>query len=473
MSSAIKTHSRWLALGGISIASFLGCIDFTIVNTAIPAIQTELNASIDQSQWVVTMFVMALCSFMIAAGRLADLYGRRGALYTGMLVFALASLGAGLSTSIGMLIAWRFVQGLSCAVLYTTSASLVADAFAPRQRGMALGLLFAANGLGLAAGPVAGGLLVAAWGWRSVFLLNVPLIVLAFALCLGQLQASRPPATTQKLDIPGLLLLMLGIPGLLLLISHAGEWGWGSVQTLLLAGGTAVLLALFIRIELRAEQPLVNLGIFTNRRFIAASIATFCLAFFYCAAFFLMPLYLGFIRGQDNAGIGWMLLPTTLVMAAVSPLAGRLVDRYTTTPVLIAGLLFLALSALIQSRFTLNSDLSTVLLAFASMGIGWGCMLGPSTMAALSSVPEQLGAVAMGTSWTLHNLGGALGVTIATALYTSATSSADVWTQTVFLSGFQAAMGLLVGVSLAGGLAVLALSRRPGMTAPAQTWSGE
>ena len=113
MSSAIKTHSRWLALGGISIASFLGCIDFTIVNTAIPAIQTELNASIDQSQWVVTMFVMALCSFMVAAGRLADLYGRRGALYTGMLVFALASLGAGLSTSIGMLIAWRFVQGLS------------------------------------------------------------------------------------------------------------------------------------------------------------------------------------------------------------------------------------------------------------------------------------------------------------------------------------------------------------------------
>lgn len=140
---------------------------------------------------------------------------------------------------------------------------------------------------------------------------------------------------------------------------------------------------------------------------------------------------------------------------------------------MIAGLLFLALSALIQSRFTLNSDLSTVLLAFACMGIGWGCMLGPSTMAALSSVPEQLGAVAMGTSWTLHNLGGALGVTIATALYTSVTSSAGVWTQVIFLSGFQAAMGLLVGVSLAGGLAVLALSRRPSMTTPAQTWSGE
>jgi len=469
MPSAIPTHSRWLALGGIAIASFLGCIDFTIVNTAIPAIQSELHASIEQTQWVVTMFVMALCSFMVAAGRLADLYGRRGALYAGMLVFALASLGAGFSTSIGALIAWRFVQGLACAVLYTTSANLVADAFPPEQRGMALGLLFAANGLGLAAGPVAGGLLVAALGWRSVFLLNVPLIVLAFALCLGQLRPSRSTLAMQKLDVPGLLLLMLSIPGLLLVISLGGEWGWASAQTLLLALVTALLLALFVRVERRAEAPLLHLGIFSNPRFIAASVATFCLAFFYCAAFFLMPLYLGFVRGQDSAGIGWMLLPTTLVMSVVSPLAGRLVDRHGTTPVLIAGLGFLALSALIQSTFSLNSGLAGVVLAFACMGIGWGCMLGPSTMAALSSVSEPLGGVAMGTSWTLHNLGGALGLTIATALYSSVTLSTGALTQTVFLSGYRASMLLLVGVSLLGAIAVMVLSRQPVISSAEQS----
>lgn len=154
---------------GISIASFLGCIDFTVVNTAIPAIAQDMSASIHRVQWVVSLFLMALCAFMVTAGRLADLYGRRRMLYLAMIAFGLSSLGAGLAESIMVLNGWRFIQGAACAVLYTVTVTIVADAFPAHQRGRAVGMLLGVNGLGLALGPVLGGIVVSTLGWRWVF----------------------------------------------------------------------------------------------------------------------------------------------------------------------------------------------------------------------------------------------------------------------------------------------------------------
>lgn len=435
-------HHRWLALAGIAIASFLGCLDFTIVNTAIPALQAHFAASVGQVQWTVSVFVMALSTFMVAAGRLADLHGRRKALYLAMLVFALASLGAGLAPRLEVLIGWRFFQGLACAVLYTTSATLVAQAFPEQQRGKALGLLFAANGLGLAMGPVLGGWLVASLGWRWVFLLNVPLSALAFALCRGHVAESRG-AAGERLDVAGLLAWMLALPCLLLVITQGGQWGWGAWPTLALLLAALALLALFVAIEWRAAQPLLRLTLFSNPQFVAAASANALLAFFYCAAFLLMPLYLGLVRQQGSAASGWLLLPVTAVMAAVSPVAGRWADRHGPQRVMLAGFAALALSAALQAGFSAHSAWWQVLAAFACMGFGWGCILGPSTMAALASVPEHDGAMAMGACWTLHNLGGALGLAVVTAVAQRGGT---------FLAGFGAAMGWLLG---ACGLALL------------------
>ncbi|MGE8355085.1 MAG: MFS transporter [Microvirgula sp.] len=424
MSMVPNDRSRWLALAGVAIASFLGCVDFTVVNTALPAMQRDLGASIAQSQWVVTAFVMALSVFMVAAGRLADLHGRRRVLYAGMLLFGLASLGAGLAGGIHALIGWRLLQGLACAALYTASTAIVAHAFPLSERGRAIGLLFSANGLGLAIGPVLGGVLVSLLGWRWVFLLNVPLIAAGFALCAGHITESRSTGNGETLDRCGLLLLMLALPCLLLAITHGDQWGWRSARTLaaMVAGG--LLFALLIRVERRQASPLIRFDLFGNVRFLAASAATFALAFFYCAAFFLMPLYLGLIRHQDSAMSGWLLLPTTAVMAAASPLAGRLADRCGTTWPLLAGFACLAVSAALQAGFDAGSGWPVVLVAFALMGLGWGSILGPSTVAALASVPPALSGVAMGASWTLHNLGGALGLSLATVLYRNTASQA-------------------------------------------------
>lgn len=440
MNTTSTDRRRWLALAGIAIASFLGCIDFTIVNTAIPAIQHSLQADVEQAQWIVTVFVMALSACMVAAGRLADLLGRRRLLYAGMLVFGAASLGAGLAQSMATLVAWRLLQGVACAALYTTSAAIVAQLFPDSERGRALGLLFAANGLGLAIGPVAGGLLVATLGWRSVFLLNVPLIAAAFALCLGRVMASC--GERERFDLAGFVLLAAALPCVLLAIAQGGAWGWTSLATIGTAGAGAILLLLFAWVERRVAAPLLQLGLFVNGRFLLAGLANFSLAFFYCAAFFLLPLYLSVVRGQDSAAIGWLLLPVTAVMALVSPLAGRAADRHGTAPLLAAGFAFLALSAAMQAGFAAETNWAWIIAALAAMGIGWGCILGPATVAALACVPPRLAGVAMGASWTLHNLGAALGLTIATVVFQQAGGPAR------FQAGYGAALWLLCGLSL-------------------------
>jgi EmrB/QacA subfamily drug resistance transporter len=435
--TATGTPRLWRLLIGISIASFLGCIDFTIVNTTIPAIQRELTTSLSSVQWVMTLFVMALCAFMVSAGRLADLYGRRRVLYCGMLVFAGASLGTGLADSIEQLNVWRFVQGAACAVPYTATTAIVADAWPPQQRGRAIGILLAVNGLGLAIGPVAGGLLVSSLGWRWVFLLNVPLIALSFAFCLGTVQESRAQQGA-RLDIPGLLLLMIGVASLLLAISQGGQWGWLTAKTGLTMAVAITALALLLPVERRAPSPLVPLALLRHPALLRVCLLSALLAFFYCAAFFLMPVYLESTRHYDGVMLGLLLLPTTAVMALISPWVGRWVDKSGPRPALILGFAALAASAALQSRFNLGSPLPLLLGAFALMGLGWGCILGPLVLATLSTVSEAQSGGALGITWTLHNLGGAVGLAVAALIYPT--------------YGYQAVMLLLLALSLFGGL---------------------
>lgn len=446
-------RQRWLAMAGIAIASFLGCIDFTIVNAAVPAIQSALQAGIAQVQWIVTAFVVALSSCTIAVGQLADRYGRREVMFASMALFALASLGAGLASSLGGLIAWRAVQGMACAGLYTASAALVAAMFPEQQRGKALGLLFSINGLGLALGPVAGGLLVEAWGWRAIFLVNVPLIAASFALCMGRLSGAPAAAVRVRFDWPGAALLLAVLPCALAALIHGGDWGGASPATLGLLAVAVLAGAALVVVERRAPAPLLRWPLFIQPRFAVAACATAALAFFYCVAFFLMPLYLGELRGQDSAATGWLLLPTTAVMALVSPLAGRGCHRFGTGPVMGAGFAALLVSALMQSVFGASTPWPWVLAAFAFMGLGWGCVLGPSMTAALTALPPALAGTALGMASTLHNVGGALGLAIGTVLYRFAAQAGG------FVAGYQQVMLLLAAVCLCA-LAVLVLARK-------------
>lgn len=417
MSVFAQQQRKWWALLGVSIASFLGCVDFTIVNTALPALQADLGASVESLQWVINGFILALSSTMVLVGRLADLHGRRRVLNIGLAVFGLASLGAGLATSIDALVAARVAQGLACAVLYTASGAIVSATFASEEQGKAFGILFGVNGVGLAVGPVLGGVITSAFGWQWIFLVNVPFVLLSLAIIALAADESRAEQDGARLDWAGALLLLVGLPSLVLVIVQGGAWGWASATTLGLVGLAALAFIAFVAVELRVRAPIVDLRLFANRRFVAAVTASFGLALFYCVAFFVMPLYLSLIRGESVQASGLLLLPTTLGVALLSPVVGRLVDRKGPALLIQAGLLFFALSALLQAGFTEGTSLPYLLGAFAVMGLGWACILGPSTVLGISSVPQQVGSVAMGSLMTLHNVGGGLGLAVGVGLY--------------------------------------------------------
>ncbi|MER6052091.1 MFS transporter [Streptomyces sp. NPDC001793] len=409
---------RWRAFAGLGIISFLGCIDLTIVNTAAPAIQRDMGATVTELQLVVNIFIVALSMFMVTMGRLADHHGRRRVLYTGTAVFGVASLAAGFAGDVRVLILCRFVQGAACAVLYTSTGALVSDTFPPEQRGRAIGALYGVNGLGLAVGPMLGGFVVGLLDWRWVFWLNVPLTVVGLAVCLSAVRESRGRNTgAGKPDWPGLTLISLALPAVVLALTLGDSWGWASGRILgLLAVGIAGVAA-FCVVERKVAAPIIDFRLFANRTFLGALTADFCLAFFYCLAFFLMPLYLVSVRHYGGTASGLMLLPCTAVMAVLSPVVGRLVDRCPPRLLLCAGFAAFALSAALQARFDRDSGVASVVVAFALMGVGWALVLGPATVAALSAVPERLAGTAVGSSWTFHNLGGAIGLAVGMAVH--------------------------------------------------------
>ncbi|ONI75217.1 hypothetical protein ALI144C_41510 [Actinosynnema sp. ALI-1.44] len=436
---------KWWVLTGVGIVSFLGCVDLTIVNTAAPDISRSLGASVPRTQLVVNIFVVALSMFMVAAGRLSDRYGRRRVLYAGTILFGLSSLGAGLASDVGTLTAFRFVQGTACAVLYTSSSTIVADAFPHAQRGRAIGMLFAINGIGLAAGPMLGGLLVGTLGWHWVFLVNVPLVLVALAICAVCLTESHG-TDDSALDWPGLVLLVVALAGLIFGVTFDDTFGWTSWQVLGSIVAGAVALAGFVLVERRVAAPLVPFGLFADRRFLGAATAEFALAFFYTTALFLMPLYLTVVRGFDGLAVGLLMLPTTATVAVLSPLVGRVVDRVGPRVVIVTGFGAFSLSALTQSSFDTDTGLGFVVVAFVLMGIGWAGVLGPSAVLALSSVPPRTAGLAVGATWTIHNFGGAIGLAVGMTVFRG--FAGDVVRAETFAAGNQAAMLLLTGVSV-------------------------
>lgn len=494
------TDRRWWVLAGVSTLSFLGCIDLTVVNTAAPAIREELGADVAELQLIVNIFIVALSMFMVTAGRLSDLFGRRRVLYIGAGLFGLASLGAGLAPDIGWLIAFRFLQGAACSVLYTSSSTIVSDAFPEEQRGRAIGALFGVNGIGLALGPMLGGVLVGWLNWHWVFWINVPLTAAALLICAFSLRESRA-AERVPMDWAGLVLVGLGLSGLIFGLTFNDTFGWASWQVLgALVLGVACIAA-FVAVELRVAHPIVRFELLANRLFVSALCSDFALAFFYTLALFLMPLYLSWVRHYDDVSIGLLMLPTTATMAVLSPIVGRLVERVGPRTLLACGFVAFAGSALLQAQLAPDSSMGLVAVAFVLMGIGWAFVLGPAAVAALSAVPERMSGLAVGSTWTFHNFGGAVGLAVGMTLYRSyAQGSLDhalaagdhptgAWTEDVvanpgtaldllrqhagvtggaahrltdrlFTAGSHAAMWLLVGSSLAALTVLLLLGRR-------------
>jgi len=450
-------QENWPALVGIALASFLGCIDFTIVNTALPSIQGEFNSSFSALQWVMNGFVIALSALMITMGRLGDLLGHRRIFYSGLTVFGAASLLAGWAPSLDWLIAARLLQGIGCAVLFTNSGALVAHVFPAGQQGRALGWLFGINGLGLAIGPFLGGLIVATVGWRWIFLINLPIVLLSLAICRRALADVAAPVQPGRIDVAGTLLLTGSLAALTLALVQGGQWGWQSAPTLGLLAASVLGFAVFYCYETRIDAPILDFRLLAHAPFFCSSVASFTLGAFYCLAFFLMPMYLDLVRGLGAFELGLMLLPTTAGVALISPFVGRLADRWGTRPLILTGLALFMLSALMQAGFLYYAHWAYVIAAFLAMGIGWGCILSPSTTAAIVSLPPEYTGAAVGTLGSIQNIGGSLGLTLGVAVFNASFGSALAKlpdADTLAGSGIEELQRLAPLLSLHGGMSL-------------------
>jgi len=407
---------RWRALVGISVLSFVVFVDFTVVNTILPGIQRDLHASVDQLQWVMNAFFLMLTVFMVTTGRLGDIYGRRRALYFCVIVFALASFLAGAADSPEFLIACRFVQGMVGATLLTCSVGLVNHHFPESEQGRALAIFMSITGLGMALGPVIGGLLMSALSWRWAFYVNVPVVALGFLVAWNSV-LETPRQAEEKVDWLGLAFLIPGMGALVTAIMKGNNWGWETPITLITAAAAIVLLAVFIAIERRVKFPILKFELFHHPSFLACTVVALTLGGFIAVGSFLAPLYLQTVRNEAPYIAGLMLLPISGLVVVVPPLIGKLADRTGPLPFLVVGQAFLALAALVQIFFQPASPVWLVLVGLGLFGLGWGLQQATSALAATSPFPPAQASLIIGILYSIWNFGSSVGLAVGGLLF--------------------------------------------------------
>lgn len=430
---------KYAGLTGICIASFLGCIDLTVVNTIIPAIGREFAIPLRDTQWVTSVFMIALSAFMVPAGTMADQYGRKRLLLAGLLIFGVSSLLVGITHNFLVLIIFRFLQGLGCAILYTVSGAIISYLFSQEEQGKALGILFGVNGLGLAIGPVVGGIFSGLISWRYAFLINIPFILSSIYLCLRFLPEQKS-ASPRHLDIIGCLLLIAFLITLVSLFSLQTE----TKTTLVISFSILIFGTLFLAHEIRTKEPIVEFHFFKSMRFIAALASTFFLAFFYCIVLLAIPVFMANFAAMNDLQIGLLLLPATVTFALTSTWVGNRSEALGPERAILYGTILFIISGCGLAIAMSGEPFWLFITPLIFFGAGWGLILGPSTLVALRALPEDRAAVAMGTSWTLHNVGGACGVAFAVYLVSQNSGSAGGFKILMYsLSGIAAVMTIL------------------------------
>ncbi len=408
----LTDRRRWAALGALCTSLVVVTIDNTILNTAIPTLARELPATTVDLQWINNAYTLAFAALLITAGGLGARFGHRRILLTGLTLFTLGSAFAALSHTSLQLIGWRTVMGAAAALVMPATLSLVVSMFVPHERGRAIGIWSATAGLGIAIGPVAGGVLLEHFSWGSVFWINVPLVAVVIAATVS-LVPSVEGMGKGSFDIPGLLLSAGGLALIVDALTQASLRGWPSPITLLEIVSATALLAGFVWWELRAPAPMTDVRIFTSRVF---SISNAILAATFFALFgvlFTYTQYLQFVRGYGPLIAGVGAVPFALVMAAVASSSDRVVGRLGVRSSIAGGLTLMSVGLLVLSiaagRYAPFGILAAIM---ALVGAGMGLVMAPATTASMSSVAPQQAPMASSINSVVRELGGVLGVAV-------------------------------------------------------------
>ena len=433
-------HSRrWLALALLCVAECMVVVDLAIVNVALPAIQEGLRFARGDLQWVVIAYSLFFGGFLMLGGRLADLYGRRRVFLAGLAIFTGASLACGLATSPGALISARALQGLGGALLSPAALAVIGALFREgAERNKALGIWGGVAGASGALGVLLGGVVTDGLGWQWIFLINLPVGLLALGLAFPLIAPDGPPRPGSSFDLPGALLVTGGVGALVFGLARAEPAGWAALETIgPIAAGIAMLM-LFVAVERLAGEPLVPLEIFRRSSVVGANVAGLLLGGAFFSTFFFLSLYMQQVLGWSPREAGLAYLPLALIVVVAAVASQDLVSRFGARVTLTAGLI---LSGAGIAWFTMirpdGSYLVDLAPGFVLAGVGFGLSFVPVSIAALHRVPEREVGAASGLVNSSQEIGGALGIAVLVTL--AAAVSGAILSPEELVSGFRAA----------------------------------
>jgi EmrB/QacA subfamily drug resistance transporter len=402
--------SKWRTLVAVSIATFMLLLDVTVVNVALPDIQTELGADFNELRWVIDAYALTLAATILIFGSLADRYGRRLLFTIGLTLFSVTSLACGLAWSPVALDVLRGAQGFGGAAMLATSLALIAGAYTNRDRNTALAVWGASTAAAVAIGPLVGGALVDAFEWEAIFFVNVPIGLITAALVARGVPETRDPSAHGRPDFAGLLAAAGSMSMLVLALFRGNDEGWGSGLILGLFAGAAVLLAAFVLIEWRARRPLLDLDVFRKPSTAGASLGILMTAISVFAMLTFLVLYIQNALGYSALGTGLRLFPLTVMSFFAAAISGRLADRVPVRFLLAAGLVMAGVGSLLNRGLGPDSDWTALLAGGILVGAGAGTVNPAVAAAALGTVARAKSGMASGLNSTFRLLGVAVGV---------------------------------------------------------------
>jgi EmrB/QacA subfamily drug resistance transporter len=451
-----EQNKKWWTLAAVSFGLFMIMLDNTVVNVALPSIQRDLNVDISELEWIVAGYALTFAALMLTGGKLADAYGRRLLFVVGIAVFTLSSLACGLATTGGELIAFRIAQGVGAALMNPATLSIITATFAPRQRGMAIGIWAGVSALALAIGPLVGGLIAEHLTWSWIFFVNVPVGVLGIVASFLFIDESKDE-THERLDIPGLFTSGVGLFALTFALIEGNSYGWSSGRIVAALAVAAVALAAFIVLERVQRAPMLPLDLFRNRTYTGANLVVLLVALAMFGVFFFVSLYMQNILGFSAVEAGAAFLPLTVMIILLAPVAGKASDRIGSRWLMTGGMMLVAGQLLYFSRLDESATFWTLLPGLLLGGAGMGLTMTPSTAAATRALPVDKAGVGSAVLNAFRQVGGSVGIALMGAIM--AHEAAGRQTTAAFLAGFERALLVAAGIALVGSLVAFFLVR--------------
>ncbi len=400
---------KWWTLIAVCFGTFMLLLDITVVNVALPDIQQALHSTFADLQWVVDAYALTLAAFLLTAGVLGDMYGRRGMFAIGLVLFSIASLTCGLSTTPLMLNLSRAAQGVGGAIMFATSLALIAQAFSGKERGTAIGVYGAVVGGAVAIGPLVGGAITSGIGWRWIFFINIPIGIVAVVITLTKVDNAKF-STGRKIDWLGFTTFTASLFLLVFALVQGNAKGWGSTYIVSMLIGSAVLMAVFIVGEWLQKDPMLDLNLFRKPAMVGVSLGSFTLSASIFAMFLYLTLYLQTVLGYTPFQAGVRFLPLTMLAFLVAPIAGKLTVRIHSRFMMALGLFLVALACELMSHVEATSSWLVLLPGFLVAGVGIGITNPVLASASVSVVTPERSGMSTGAASTFRQVGIATGI---------------------------------------------------------------